>query len=134
MTRPHLLRSSYLSLFLFFFGSGGRSAGFSTRAVEHSTTPKEALHHSVQHMGPPVLSADPSMPQAQSVKSAIVVDGVHSTRIAPPIEQQMRDALQRQEGLTVGAGENAAYRHTSRLSVVQDGDEEATSAEEKASD
>ncbi len=40
VTRPHLMRSSYLSLFLFFFGSGGRAAGFSRRAVEHSTTPK----------------------------------------------------------------------------------------------
>lgn len=36
VTRPHLMRSSYLSLFLWFFGSGGRSAGFSSRAVEHS--------------------------------------------------------------------------------------------------
>ena len=30
--RPHLLRRSYLSLLLFFFGSGGRSAGFHTQA------------------------------------------------------------------------------------------------------
>ena len=30
--RPHLLRRSYLSLLLFFFGSGGRSAGFHTRS------------------------------------------------------------------------------------------------------
>ena len=29
--RPHLLRRSYLSLLLFFFGSGGRSAGFHTK-------------------------------------------------------------------------------------------------------
>lgn len=29
--RPHLLRRSYLSLLLFFFGSGGRNAGFHTR-------------------------------------------------------------------------------------------------------
>lgn len=42
VTRPHLMRSSYLGLFMWFFGSGGRAAGFSSRAVEHST-PKAQL-------------------------------------------------------------------------------------------
>jgi hypothetical protein len=138
VTRPHLLRSSYLSLLLMFFGSGGRSAGFSTRAVEHASTPKEAreaLHESVSKMGPPILSPDPSMPGAQAVRSAIPPP---SNYLQPNQPQSFssssssdehkesnseQDGLRPQEGMTIGAGELLPMRHTTRLSIVEERDD-----------
>ena len=111
-TRPHLMRSSYLSLFKFFFGSGGRSAGFSTRAVEHSdAAPNHLLKPAIDELktSQPILSPDPMEPEA----------------VANP-------TLKLDSGANVAAGVGSAIdlphahhpigRHISRLSTVEDVD------------
>jgi hypothetical protein len=109
-TRPHLMRSSYLSLFKFFFGSGGRSAGFSERAVEHSTKPSDKL---------PSASAPPAIHQQTYSRSpnadvaAAAAGGSNGPLPWPMNPQSVPSALNSYAPLP-------SHPRKSRLSTVQE--------------
>jgi len=148
VTRPHLMRSSYLGLFSWFFGSGGRAAGFSSRAVEHSTPKAQldggarnnnddtngggALHPHGQHrLHAAVSAADKathvlSTPAAVAAASAAALphNNIDVTAAAGSLSTSSSSAPSvHSPGALVMA---ARHGHSSRLSTVSDELEELT--------
>lgn len=105
VTRPHLMRWSYLSLFKFFFGSGGRSAGFSNRAVEHST--------------PKTNTTTLSLAAKEHVTSAEA-----ETRLLTDADERVYVRDETNAAAAVAFAVDSLPRHVTRLSTVLDVDHE----------
>jgi len=135
VTRPHLMRSSYLSLFLFFFGSGGRSAGFSTRAIEARNTSKpiEDKHRkdspagTAEHRLAAAAAAGSPQPPAEQTVAASASLVSPSPRLLPLPVATSHASASSLSGLPSPGALVMLSRHSSRLSTVSDEPEETAS-------